>query len=54
MQTAPPSPRSIKPSIPEDLQAVILRCLEKDPGNRFQTVDELTDALNAISDRQAA
>jgi serine/threonine-protein kinase len=54
MQTPPPSPRSIKPSIPEDLQAVILRCLEKEREKRFQTVDDLTEALNAISDRQAA
>jgi serine/threonine-protein kinase len=54
MQTPPPKPRSIKPGIPEDLQAVILRCLEKDPAKRFQTVDELTEALNTISDRQAA
>ncbi len=54
MQNAPPKPRSIKPSIPADLEAVILKCLEKDRGKRFQTVDELTEALNAISERQAA
>ncbi|MEQ1843062.1 MAG: protein kinase, partial [Verrucomicrobiales bacterium] len=54
MQTPPPTPRSIKPGIPEDLQAVILRCLEKEREKRFQTVDDLTEALNAISDRQAA
>ncbi len=54
MQTPPPLPRSIKPQLPEDLQAVILKCLEKDREKRFQTVDELTGALNAISERQAA
>ncbi len=54
MQTPPPLPRSIKPKLPEDLQAVILKCLEKEREKRFQTVDELTDALNAISERQAA
>ncbi len=54
MQKAPPSPRSIKPKLPEDLEGVILRCLEKEREKRFQTVDELTDALNAVSDRQAA
>lgn len=54
VQTPPPAPRTLVPSIPQDLQAVILRCLEKDPLKRFQTVDALTDALNAISDRQAA
>ena len=54
MQNAPPKPRSIKPGIPMDLEAVILKCLEKDRDKRFQTVDELTEALNAISERQAA
>ena len=54
MQTAPPKPRSIKPNIPEDLQAVILKCMEKERDKRFQTVDDLTEALNAISERQAA
>lgn len=54
MQTPPPKPRSLKPSIPEDLQAVILKCMEKDRDKRFQTVEGLTEALNAISERQAA
>ena len=53
MQNKPPLPRSIKPNLPEDLQAVILKCLEKDRAKRYQTVDELTEALNAISERQA-
>lgn len=54
MQTPPPAPRSINSQIPADLEAVILRCMEKDPAKRFQTVDALNEALNAISERQAA
>ena len=54
MQTKPPAPRSIKPNLPQELQDVILKCLEKERDKRFQTVDELTEALNAISERQAA
>ena len=54
MQNAPPKPRSIKPGLPVELEAVILKCLEKDRAKRFQTVDELTEALNALSERQAA
>jgi predicted Ser/Thr protein kinase/HAMP domain-containing protein len=54
MQTPPPAPRSIKPGLPVELEGVILRCLEKDPQKRFQTVESLTEALNAISERQAA
>jgi len=53
MQTPPPTPRSIKPNLPLELHVVILKCLEKDRAKRFQTVDELTEALNAISESQA-
>lgn len=31
--------------VPDDLQAVVLRCLEKHPSNRFQDVDSLDAAL---------
>ena len=54
MQTPPPKPRSIKPNLPVELEAVILKCLEKERDARYQTVEALTDALNAISERQAA
>ena len=33
--------------LPADLDAVILRCLAKDPADRFQTVGELEAALGA-------
>jgi hypothetical protein len=35
--------------IPEALEQIVLRCLEKDPAARFQTVDELRQALEACS-----
>ena len=54
MQDAPPSPRSIKKNLPVELEAVILKCLQKDRGKRFQSIDELLTALNSISERQAA
>ncbi len=31
IQTPPPAPRTVNPRLPERLEAVILRCLEKDP-----------------------
>jgi eukaryotic-like serine/threonine-protein kinase len=49
IQQAPPSPRKLNPRIPERLEGVILRCLEKDPGKRYQTVGEVLDDLDAVS-----
>ena len=42
---APPSPRSIVPAIPEKLEQGILKALEKDPANRFQTAKEFAEFL---------
>jgi serine/threonine-protein kinase len=48
------------PEIPADLEAVILRCLAKNPADRFQNTAEMADALAACqsadgwSRRQAA
>ncbi len=33
---APGSPRDLVPTIPRQIEAVILKCLEKDPSRRFQ------------------
>lgn len=38
-------PHKLEPTIPEWLEAIILKCLEKDPANRFQSLDELDVAL---------
>jgi serine/threonine-protein kinase len=54
IQKAPPKPRSLNPKLPADLEAAILRCLEKDPSRRFQKVDEILDRLTAISSRVEA
>ncbi len=40
-------PSQVRPDVPEDLERVILRCLEKKPGDRFPTVRALGDALAA-------
>jgi serine/threonine-protein kinase len=42
----PPAPLTdLRPELPLDLQDVILRCLNKDPDQRFQDVDSLDRAL---------
>jgi len=51
---APPSPSAFNPAIPPDLEAVVLRALEKDPAVRFNTADEFIAALEAVRARLAA
>jgi serine/threonine protein kinase/tetratricopeptide (TPR) repeat protein len=40
-----PLPRELNPDLPEPLERVLLRALAKDPDDRFQTVEELVNAL---------
>jgi serine/threonine protein kinase len=42
----PTHPRKIVPALAASAEAVILKCLQKDPRKRFQSVDELAAALN--------
>jgi len=41
----PPSPRKWNPEITEELEAVIKKCLSKEPSDRYGTVQELLDSL---------
>ena len=41
----PPPPRTIDATIPEDLERLILWCLEKEPADRVQTMSDLHAAL---------
>jgi serine/threonine protein kinase/tetratricopeptide (TPR) repeat protein len=45
---APASPSDLNPRIPRSLEAVVLKCLEKDPARRYASAAELKDALGAI------
>jgi serine/threonine-protein kinase len=46
---APPAPRSLRPELPEELAAIILRCLEKHAESRFATVEALAAALESFA-----
>ncbi len=45
LKDPPPDPREINPQVPEDVTAVILKALEKDPFRRFRSVQEMRDAI---------
>jgi serine/threonine-protein kinase len=49
IQQPPPRPRSINPRLPQGLEVAVLRCLQKDPERRWQSVSELAEALSAVS-----
>jgi len=53
IRNPPPAPRSINPRLPERLEEVILRAIDKDPGRRYQTVGELLDDLDVVSAQEA-
>jgi serine/threonine-protein kinase len=54
IQKPPPAPRSANPRIPPELEAVILRCLEKEPSRRYAKVADLLKELTALSARAEA
>lgn len=49
---APIEPKQVNPQIPDDLNALILKCLEKDKQNRFQSAVEVHTALQAIENME--
>ena len=42
------SPRSIRRDIPEEIEAIVAKCMAKSPGDRYQTPGELAAALASI------
>lgn len=44
----PPSPRQLRDSVPEALDAIVRRCLARVPADRFVSAAELPDALQRI------
>ena len=50
----PSPPSSLRSEVPPALEAVILRCLERDRGRRYQTANELIADLRALAMNAAA
>ncbi|MBN1274109.1 MAG: protein kinase [Candidatus Aminicenantes bacterium] len=45
---APPDPKKINPQLPEKLRNLILKCMEKDRGKRYQTAEAVLQELGRI------
>jgi eukaryotic-like serine/threonine-protein kinase len=54
IQKPPPPPRSLNPRLPPELEAIILRCLEKQPDRRYQSVGEILKDLVEVSVESSA
>ena len=50
MAQAPPAAKSFAPTTPAPLDALVNKCLEPDPAKRFQTSQELAEALARLDD----
>lgn len=54
VEQAPPSLRALAAEVPPEVEAAVMRALQKDPSARFQTVAEFSRALDACIDAGAA
>ncbi len=50
--TAPVPLQQVKPDCPPQIAAAVMRMLEKDPANRWPTVEEAVEAIGLVSDSQ--
>ena len=46
---APEPLLAVKPGVPPAIAQIVMRCLEKDPAQRYQTADALLQAIEALS-----
>jgi len=46
----PEPPRKHRPSLPRDLETILMKCLSKEPGRRYESARQLADDLRAFLD----
>jgi eukaryotic-like serine/threonine-protein kinase len=49
-EESPAPPSTLRSDVPPSLDAIVLRCLQKDPDQRYQSARELGDALAAFAE----
>jgi serine/threonine protein kinase len=49
-----PPPSSRRPDVPPEIDALVLRLLSKSPDDRFQTADELVEAIEGVAARTSS
>ena len=49
LNSSPPPPRDVNPKVLTELEGIILKCLEKNPEDRYQTAGEITLALRRMT-----
>jgi serine/threonine protein kinase len=47
----PPPPRSLNQELPPEVEALLLRALAKDPADRYQSADEMAEAVEQVTAR---
>ncbi len=50
IEHAPPAPRTVNPEIPPAIDEIVSRCLEPDPGKRFETTVQLQAAFDRLDE----
>jgi serine/threonine-protein kinase len=49
VQEKPPPPQSKNPKIDPRIAAIVLKCMQKEPADRYQTVNDLYEALTRVT-----
>jgi tetratricopeptide (TPR) repeat protein len=48
LEEKPPPPSTLKPDIPVSLEKIVLKCLEKDPPDRYQSCEDIIKDLGSV------